>query len=205
MQLIVTVPSSSAPARAQSSTSSAGSGGGRSSGGCGGESNNMGGGGSSGGGSFGRSGGPPPSGGGSFSIGGNNNSDFRDGLKLRTELSFKEAGLLDQSRNLTAKALECVTDKNFRLLEGKKLNNPEVIRELTKNGEPMENWGKYRTNPVTLNTGQVADIHFYYNHVTGEVKYGCDFKVKQPVGLFTTTQPPREPTSKPYDPVPKYV
>lgn len=122
-------------------------------------------------------------GGGSSNRGASNNSDFIDGLKLRTELSFKEAGLLDQSGKLTTKALQCIKDSDNRIKDGDKLNNKQVIDRLTKNGEPIENWAKYKTSSVTLGTGNKAQIHFYYNNRTGEVVQDIDFKVKGGFGL----------------------
>lgn len=145
--------------------------------------------------SAGGNGGNPIGGGGSNngsnnSYGGNrgsNNPDFRDGLKLRTELAFKESGLLDGSGKLTAKALECTKDPTNRLIEGCDLKNKAVIAALTKNGQSLENWAKYSTNTVTLGTGNVASIHFYYNENTGEVMYEHDFKVKGGFAAATNT------------------
>ena len=104
-------------------------------------------------------------------------------LPLNLEkIPFKEAGLLDESGKLTAKALECVNNKRNLIKKGVELGNPQVIARLTKNGESIENWGKYRTQPVLV-TGDNADIHFYYNNKTGEVVTDIDFKVKGGFGL----------------------
>ncbi|MGD0465325.1 MAG: DnaJ domain-containing protein [Gammaproteobacteria bacterium] len=116
-----------------------------------------------------------------------NNSDFRDGLKLRTELAFKEAGLLDSSGKLTAKALECTKNADNRLKEGYDLKNKEVIAALTKNGQSIADWAKYSTNTATLGTGNKASIHFYYNEKTDEVMYEHDFKVKGGFAAATNT------------------
>ena len=110
------------------------------------------------------------------------NSNFIGGLKLRTELAFKEAGLLDESGKLTAKALECVRDeKNFKV-GGEKLVNQEVKDCLLKNGGKLSDWGKYSTEKVMLHTDRNAEIHFYYNQQTKDVVYDIDFKVKGGLG-----------------------
>lgn len=150
------------------------------------------------------------SGGGSNGSGGNkygNNSDFRDDLKLRTELSFKEAGILDRSGKLTVKALECTKNPDNLLVSGEKLVNKEVTTRLLKNGGTLSDWGKYTTEKVMLHTGRTGEIHFYYNKTTGEAVYDVDFKVKGGLGekandvsIWDTAdgkgQPIKEPTLK---------
>ena len=124
-----------------------------------------------------------------------------DSLRLKAELAFREAGFLGQSGKLTPKALEYTNDKRSRLIKGKKLGNPEVIQELTKNGQPLENWGKYTTREVQLHNGQNAEIHFYYNKVTGDVNYSIDYKVKELISPFDKNYIP-EPKVPPYNPKP---
>ncbi len=195
--------SASAPPRQQSASSNFGSA--KSSTGSYQQASSSQGGGSSGsgsGGNFGRSSGPPSYGGGSSSKGASNNSDFRDGLKLNIELRFKETGLLDQGVKLTTNALQCIKDSDNRIKDGDKLNNKQVIDRLTKNGEPIENWAKYKTSSVTLGTGNRAQIHFYYNNRTGEVVQDIDCKVKGGFGLkkddvsLFSRNPEKEPISQ---------
>lgn len=110
--------------------------------------------------------------------------------------------MLDGSGKLTGKALECTKNVDNIIMRGIGLENPKVIERLTKNGEPIENWAKYKTKAVTLGTGNKADIHFYYNNKTGEVIYDYDFKVKGGFGIkgndvsLFSRKPGKEPISQ---------
>jgi len=110
-------------------------------------------------------------------------------LRLKAELAFKEAGLLDSNGKLTSNSLS-VQNRIF-LKKGEELHNSSVIKELTKNGQPMENWGKYSTKHVDLPNGQKVQVHYYYNHVTSEVNYThSDFKITGVIKTFTENVKP---------------
>ena len=102
-------------------------------------------------------------------------------------MAFKEAGLLDSNGKLTAQSIE----KRYIFKKGEDLHNPSVIKELTKNGQPMENWGKYSTKDIGLPNGQKVQVHYYYNHVTSEVNYThSDFKITGVIKAFTENVEP---------------
>ena len=167
--------SGSAPVRFQaSSNSSSGNGGFTRSSGSNGNSNLSGSGGNRG--VLGGSG--PGRTGSSNTGGGSGSANFNNALMLKTEYAFQQAGILDQSGKLTPKALEYINDRKNLKIEGVNLKNTEVIARLTKDGSSLNDWGKYTTGKTTLSTGNMAEIHFYYNNKTGEVVRYIDFKVK---------------------------
>lgn len=106
-----------------------------------------------------------------------------DGLKLRVELALQEANILDQNGKLTEYALSNIKP----LMSGARLRNPNVIKELTKDGSKMVDWKKYTTREaVTLSNGQKVQVHFYKNDITGQINYNVDYKV---VPTISATNP----------------
>src|SRR5690606_37224405 len=82
-----------------------------------------------------------------------------DSMRMRGELAFQEAGILDREGRLTEFAL-----KSKKIISaGDRLNNAAVIEKLTRNGESIENWFKCRIEGVKLSNGQRKEIHFYHN------------------------------------------
>ena len=101
---------------------------------------------------------------------------------LRTELAFKDAGILDNNGFLTQNAIE--RSKVLKLKDGY-IRNPEIIRVLTKDGSRIEDWEKMTTESIKLPNGQFNQIHFYKNSKTGRIDYETkDFKVKGEVNDF---------------------
>ena len=101
---------------------------------------------------------------------------------LRTELAFKDAGILDHNGFLTQNAIE--RSKVLKLKDGY-IRNPEIIRVLTKDGSRIEDWEKMTTESIKLPNGQSNQIHFYKNSKTGKIDYETkDFKVKGEVNDF---------------------
>ena len=101
---------------------------------------------------------------------------------LRTELAFKEAGILDRNGFLTQNAIE--RSKVLKLKDGY-IRNPEIVKVLTKDGSRIEDWEKMTTESIKLPNGQFNQIHFYKNAKTGKIDYETkDFKVKGEVNDF---------------------
>jgi len=99
--------------------------------------------------------------------------------RLKAQLAFEEAGIL--TRGGEGLTQEAITLSREISISGGRLTNPEVVRELTKDGSRIEDWGKFTTQSVELSGGQRSQIHFYQNRVTGEVNLNIDFKVKESV------------------------
>lgn len=103
-------------------------------------------------------------------------SDLKTALQLRTELTFKQAGILDDNGKLTTTAIE--NSRKISLSSGV-IENSKVISILTKDGSKIEDWNKYTTKSVVMPNGQSMQIHFYMNTKTGKIDYETkDFKVK---------------------------
>jgi hypothetical protein len=98
-----------------------------------------------------------------------------NGLRLRTQLAFQEAGILDESFQLTTNAL----DNSKLLINGENIGNQKIISVLTEDGFLITDWSKFTTNAVKMPNGQNLQVHFYQNTQTGKVDYLTpDFKVK---------------------------
>lgn len=99
-----------------------------------------------------------------------------NGLRLKTQLAFEEAGILTRGGyGLTDDAI----GKSIEIpVSGGVLKNPAVVRELTADGSKIEEWSKYTTESITLPSGQRSQVHFYKNNVNGKVNLNVDFKVK---------------------------
>lgn len=103
-------------------------------------------------------------------------SDLKTALQLRTELAFKQAGILDDNGKLTTTAIE--NSRKISLSSGV-IENSKVISILTKDGSKIEDWNKYTTKSVVMPNGQSMQIHFYMNTKTGKIDYETkDSKVK---------------------------
>jgi filamentous hemagglutinin len=98
------------------------------------------------------------------------------GLKYKTELALKEAGILDNDGKLTSYAVE---NSTIALSKGSVLSNPSVVEALTKDGSNIAEWSKFATPSIKLPFGQKIEVHFYKKMGTMEVNYSHpDFKVK---------------------------
>ncbi len=98
-----------------------------------------------------------------------------DALRLRTQLTFQEAGLLNQEGKLTESALS----RSIFIDVKNGIQNQKVISQLTKDGSSIADWGKFKTQSVRAPNGQSLQIHYYRNTVTGTIDYVTpDFKVK---------------------------
>jgi len=95
-----------------------------------------------------------------------------NGVRLRTQLAFEEAGMLNSEGRLTAQAL----DSSIDIVPGSQLVNSRVIAGLTRNGTRIEDWAKFTTRSVNIN-GRGHQIHFYRHGPTGTVNYNIEFKV----------------------------
>ncbi|OAV06967.1 hypothetical protein AO373_1943 [Moraxella catarrhalis] len=103
-------------------------------------------------------------------------SDLKTALQPRTELTFKQAGILDDNGKLTTTAIE--NSRTISLSSGV-IENSKVISILTKDGSKIEDWNKYTTKSVVMPNGQSMQIHFYMNTKTGKIDYETkDSKVK---------------------------
>jgi hypothetical protein len=108
-------------------------------------------------------------------------SSAADGLRLGVELQLREANILDAQGRLTSQALSNVE----RIIDGKKIGNPAVISELTKDGSNIQDWAKFTTrDPIKLSNGQKFQIHFYMNEITYEVNLNIDYKLTPLVQPF---------------------
>ena len=86
---------------------------------------------------------------------------------------------MDSKGNLTKKAIETA-----KPIEKLKIENPKVIKELTKDGSKIEDWNKVATKEgIILPNGNKAKVHFYKNTKTGKVNTELDFKVKGEIPL----------------------
>lgn len=103
-------------------------------------------------------------------------SDLKTVLQPRTELTFKQAGILDDNGKLTTTTIE--NSRKISLSSGV-IENSKVISILTKDSSKIEDWNKYTTKSVVMPNGQSMQIHFYMNTETGKIDYETkDFKVK---------------------------
>jgi len=60
-----------------------------------------------------------------------------------------------------------------------KINNPNVVKELTKDGSTIEQWKKFTTKKETfIGKGKRTEIHFYKNIINGKTYFGEDYKIK---------------------------
>ncbi|GHS92018.1 hypothetical protein AGMMS49949_03400 [Alphaproteobacteria bacterium] len=103
-------------------------------------------------------------------------------LKLRTELAFKEAGILTQEGILTKRAI--TLSKEIPLKEG--LKNPRLRAALEKVNADLDNWKKCRTQTIHIESMNLdKEIHFYKHKITGDVYLDMDFKVKDNIALHS--------------------
>jgi hypothetical protein len=102
-------------------------------------------------------------------------------IQHRTRLQLQEKGILDKKGNLTSKA---TAKENIKVVkEGKQLDNPNVVKELTKDGSKIEEWSKVATKEtIALPNGKEAQVHFY-RHKSGKVNTNIDFKLSEPVPI----------------------
>ena len=99
-----------------------------------------------------------------------------DNLRLRAELAFKQAGILDSEGRLTAEAIRLSKDA---WKDGSIVKNPAIKDILIKDGSKIEDWTKLTTPTIELSNGQRVQIHYYKNIITNKIDYVThDFKVK---------------------------
>lgn len=94
------------------------------------------------------------------------------GDALRSQLSFEEASSIFTPNGLHPD----VINGSREIIPGSQLNNPEVIRELTRDGSNITDWGKYATETFKSPSGDFQ-VHYYYNRVTNQINTAIDFKV----------------------------
>jgi hypothetical protein len=117
----------------------------------------------------------------SHSMGAHSATSNAEKVRLRTKLSFEEAGILNVEGKLTERA---VTKAKPVRLKDEDIRNPDVVKTLTKDGSKIGDWAKYKTDSVRMPNGQRKQIHFYKNEKTGKVDHETvDFKVKDEVKL----------------------
>ncbi len=63
-----------------------------------------------------------------------------------------------------------------RIISGSKLQNPEVVKELTSDGSSIADWGKYTSRTFQSPQGPFQ-VHYYYNPATDVVNYNYDYKI----------------------------
>jgi len=97
-------------------------------------------------------------------------------LRLRTQLAFQEAGVLDAQLRLTPQA---IARSDLIRLEGGVIKNKEITQILTRDGSAIKDWNKFTTESVKMPNNQSMQIHYYKNVHTGKIDYiTYDFKVK---------------------------
>jgi hypothetical protein len=99
--------------------------------------------------------------------------------RYKALLGFMESNILTPDSRLTKEAI----GKSFAIMNGEKLKNPAVIRELSKDGYPLKDWAKYTTQSIVGKKGEKLQIHYYYNKKKKVVNYNIDFKIKEEVQL----------------------
>lgn len=93
------------------------------------------------------------------------------GLQLRQQLQAQQASsIFTKEGYLTEEAIG-----NSGLLPIGQLKNPKLIEELSLRPGNLSDWGKYATESTPSPSGNFQ-MHFYRNHVTGDVYYGRDYK-----------------------------
>ncbi|MBS0288136.1 MAG: ankyrin repeat domain-containing protein [Proteobacteria bacterium] len=97
-------------------------------------------------------------------------------LRLRVQLELQEKGVLDMDGWLT-KAI--IAESERALGPFQKISNPQVLKELTKDGSSAGDWRKLKTQPIILKSGQKIQVHYYYNPITGVQNNTIDYKVKE--------------------------
>lgn len=85
--------------------------------------------------------------------------------KLKEQLSFEEANSIFTS---TGNIKPEIIDASQVIVKGDKIENIQVITELTKDGSKIEDWAKMTTPSFKSLSGEFQ-IHFYKNLKTGEI------------------------------------
>jgi YD repeat-containing protein len=101
-------------------------------------------------------------------------------IGLSTDLAFLEANIVDAEMKLTEDAIK----NSIEIIKGEDLTDAKIIQRLIGKGAAVENFSKFTTQAITLPSGQKAQIHYYKNKVTGEIKYFDDYKVDETVRVF---------------------
>ena len=95
-----------------------------------------------------------------------------NGPRLARQLAGESASsMFTTTGELTPDAIQGAT----KIIDGTKLGNQALVRELTKDGGNIADWGKYSTDTFRTPSGP-AQVHFYYNSSTGAADYTFDFK-----------------------------
>ena len=94
------------------------------------------------------------------------------GLRLQRLLTIDQArSIFTETGELTPE----VISKSDVIIQGEDLNNPNLIQDLTRFGDEISDWAKYKTKSTSSPSGSFQ-MHFYKNSVSGEVYYGADYK-----------------------------
>jgi RHS repeat-associated protein len=92
--------------------------------------------------------------------------------RLRNALTLREAAsVFTKSGGLHADVIRNST----RIIDGTALRNPDVVRQLTKDGSNIADWGKYVSDWYKSPAGEFQ-VHYYYNRATGVVNTTIDYK-----------------------------
>jgi hypothetical protein len=99
-------------------------------------------------------------------------SSSLSGKALFEDLLFKEA----ETAFLKNGAMHPEIVNSSKLITaGEDIGNAAVVRELTKDGSNIGDWGKYTTKSINSPSGEFQ-VHFYYNPQTGGICTVFDYK-----------------------------
>ncbi|WP_308377948.1 RHS repeat-associated core domain-containing protein [Streptomyces sp. ISL-98] len=101
-----------------------------------------------------------------------------NGQRLARQLAQERAGsIFTKDGSLTPEALQ----QSRKIIGGEEIGNAAVQAEFAKRGGAHQ-WGKWTTARYPSPHGMDFEVHFYRNHVTGEVLQ-YDYKVKLPKSI----------------------
>ena len=101
-----------------------------------------------------------------------NFGNVADGPRLAKQLAGAEASSIFTK---TGGLRNSIIKQSSLDIPGAQLNNPGVIKGLTRGGSNINDWGKYSTPSFKSPAGKFQ-VHFYFNSKTGKVNYNFDFK-----------------------------
>ncbi|MDR3491908.1 MAG: hypothetical protein P4M12_07710, partial [Gammaproteobacteria bacterium] len=105
------------------------------------------------------------------SIGNIASQNHISGLRLQKRLNLEQASsIFNKEGFLTQEAIN-----NAAQLPIGPLKNPKLIDELLARPGNISDWRKYATESKSSPSGDFQ-MHFYRNHITGDVYYGRDYK-----------------------------
>lgn len=99
-----------------------------------------------------------------------------DNVRLKVELTLKQAGIIDVEGKLTEEAIHL---SKIAWKQGSIVGNPTVKNVLIQDGSKIEDWIKFTTPSIRLSNGQSVQVHYYKNIVSKKIDYSTyDFKIK---------------------------